>query len=181
MPRILSEAEVASLMAAARRVPQVGSLRAATITTLVGLLATTGLRIREALGLDVGDLDQRDRILTIRKGKFGKARALPLRGSTTQALVSCIDHPRRLKPTEMSTPLFVSSRGRLGYETARMAMRETCLTAGLPEPWPQPRDFRSEHAQDSTRLSPPMDDKICCDAALHLVIQTGQCTNMNTT
>ena len=146
LPRILSETEIASLMAAARRVPRVGSLRSATIATLIGLLATTGLRIREALNLDVGDLDRRDRILTISKGKFGKARALPLRESTTQALVCYISHPRRSKPTEISTPLFVSNRGRLGYETARMAIREVSLTAGLPEPWPRPRDFRHTFA-----------------------------------
>ena len=146
LPRILSEVEVVSLMRAARRVPRVGSLRSATITTLTGLLATTGVRIREALGLDVGDLDRRDQILTIRKGKFGKTRALPLRDSTTQALVLYIAHPRRRKPAKASTPLFVSNRGRLGYETARMALRSVCLAAELPEPWPQTRDFRHTFA-----------------------------------
>lgn len=146
LPRILTEAEITRLMAAARRVTRAGSLRSATITTLIGLLATTGLRIREALGLDVGDLGQRDRILTIRRGKFGKTRVLPLRDSTTQALVSYIAHSQRSKPVGASTPLFVSSRGRLGYETARGALRGVCLAAEIPEPWPQPRDFRHTFA-----------------------------------
>ncbi len=147
LPRILSEAEIVSLMAVARRVPRPGSLRSATVTTLIGLLATTGLRIREALALDIGDLDRRDRILTIRKGKFGKSRALPLRESTTRALVCYISHSQRSKQTDMSAPLFVSSRGRFGYETARGALREASLAAGLPEPWPRPHDLRHTFAQ----------------------------------
>ena len=146
LPRILTEDEIVRLMSAARRVPRARSLRSATITTLIGLLATTGLRIREALGLDVGDLDPRDRILTIRRGKFGKTRALPLRDSTTQALVSYTAHPRRSRPAGASSPLFVSNRGRLGYETARGALRGVCLAAEIPEPWPQPRDFRHTFA-----------------------------------
>ena len=145
-PRILSQAEIASLMTAARQVPRAGSLRSATITTLLGLLTTTGLRIGEALGLDLGDLDRRDRILTIRKGKFGKTRALPLRESTTRALVSYMAHPRRPKQTETSAPLLVSSRGRLSYSTAWDALREIYLAAGLSEPWPRPHDFRHTFA-----------------------------------
>ena len=78
-PRILSAIEIGSLLASARRLPPVDSLRPATTATLLGLLYTTGLRIGEALALDVGDLDRSDRILTVRKGKFGKSRALPLR------------------------------------------------------------------------------------------------------
>lgn len=144
-PRILTEAEITSLMAAARRSPAERS-RPETIPTLLGLLATTGVRIGEALALDVSDLDRRDRILTIRKGKFGKARALPLRDSTAQALVSYIDHPLRSKQRESSAPLFVSNRGRLPYSTTWDALQEACLAAGLLEPWPRLHDFRHTFA-----------------------------------
>ena len=61
-PRILSATEVRSILAAARRLPPVDSLRPATTATLLGLLYTTGMRIGEALALDVGDLDCGDRI-----------------------------------------------------------------------------------------------------------------------
>ena len=76
-PRILSVTEVRSILAAARRLPPVDSLRPATTATLLGLLYITGMRIGEALALDVGDLDCDGQILTVRKGKFGKSRALP--------------------------------------------------------------------------------------------------------
>ena len=144
-PRILSGAEIVDLMTAARRLPRAGSLRPATAATLLGLLATTGIRIGEALALNVGDLDHQDRILTIRKGKFGKIRVLPLRESTNQALISYIDHPRRSISTETSAPLFVS-RGRLSKSAAWEGFRESCIAAGLKEPWPRPHDLRHTFA-----------------------------------
>jgi integrase len=58
----------------------------ATYRVLVGLLAVTGMRIGEAIGLDCDDLDTGGGIVTIRKGKFGKARALPLHPTTVAKL-----------------------------------------------------------------------------------------------
>ena len=146
-PRILSSADVRDLMAAARRLPPAGSLRAQTTTTLIGLLYVTGLRIGEALGLDVGDLDRCDRILTVRKGKFGKSRALPLRESTARALIAYIDHPLRPVATHPSAPLFVSRlRRRLSDPTFRVAFQQVCRTAQLAEPWPRLHDFRHTFA-----------------------------------
>jgi integrase len=103
-PRILSVTEVRSILAAARRLPPVDSLRPATTATLLGLLYITGIRIGEALALNVGDLDCGDRILTVRKGKFGKSRALPLRESTVEALVRYVHHPLRPVGTDASAP-----------------------------------------------------------------------------
>ena len=146
-PCILSAAAVGEILAAARRLPPVNSLRPATTATLLGLLYTTGLRIGEALALDVGDLDRRDRILTVRKGKFGKSRALPLHKSTFEALTRYVDHPLRLVGTEASAALFVSGyRRRLSYPTVWTALQEACLAAGIPKPWPRPHDFRHTFA-----------------------------------
>ena len=54
-PYLYSDDEVAALMAAAGslRFP----LRTATYQTLIGLLAVTGMRVGEAIGLDRGDAD----------------------------------------------------------------------------------------------------------------------------
>jgi integrase len=146
-PRILSATEVGSLLASARRLPPVKGLRPATVATLLGLLYTTGIRIGEALALDVGDLDRSDRILTIRKGKFGKSRALPLRDSTVEALVRYVYHPLRPMGTEASSPLFVSCRRRrLSHPALESSLREACLTAELSKPWPRPHDFRHTFA-----------------------------------
>jgi len=55
-PFIYSDADVVALMDQARRsIPQ--PLRAATYETLIGLLASTGLRVGEAIRLDRHDID----------------------------------------------------------------------------------------------------------------------------
>lgn len=146
-PRILSLTEVGSLLAAARRLPPVDSLRPATMATLFGLLYTTGLRIGEALALDVGDLDCRDGLLTVRRGKFGKSRTLPLHKSAIEAMIRYVRHPLRPVSTAESAPLFVAlSRRRLAYPTAATALYSACHTAETPRPWPRPHDFRHTFA-----------------------------------
>lgn len=146
-PRILSLAEVRSILAAARQLPPVDGLRPVTSVALLGLLYTTGMRVGEALALNIGDLDWHDRILTIRKGKFGKSRALPLRESTTEALLAYIKHPLRPVSRDAAAPLFVSClRRRLSEPTAGTTVRAACLAAGFSEPLPRPHDFRHSFA-----------------------------------
>lgn len=146
-PRILSATEVRSILAAARRLPPVNSLRPATTATLLGLLYATGVRIGEALALDVGDLDCGDRILTVRKGKFGKSRALPLRDSTVEALIRYVHHPLRPMGRDVATPLFVSCRRRrLSYPAVSEALYKSCLAARISKPLPRPHDFRHTFA-----------------------------------
>jgi integrase len=146
-PRIVSATEVGSILAAAQRLPPVNSLRSATMETLLGLLYTTGVRIGEALALDVGDLDRRDRILTVRKGKFGKSRALPLRESVVEALASYVDHPLRPVGTDAAAPIFISGRRRrLSHRAALSAARIVYLQAGIADPQPRLHDFRHTFA-----------------------------------
>ena len=85
-PHIYSEQEVEELMSAARRLGPPTSIRGVLYETLFGLLASTGLRVSEALALRLADVDLQQGVLTIRRTKFGKSRALPLHPSTTQAL-----------------------------------------------------------------------------------------------
>ena len=85
-PHIYSAPEVDELMAAARRLGPPGSIRGLLYETLFGLLASTGLRVSEALALRLADVDLAQGLLTIQRTKFGKSRAVPLHPTTTQAL-----------------------------------------------------------------------------------------------
>ncbi len=146
-PRIVTLPENQSLLAAARQLHWQSTLRPATAATLLGLLYTTGIRIAEALALDIGDLDPKDRILTIREGKFGKSRALPLRESTVEACVRYVEHPLRPLGTQASAPVFVSGhRRRLSDSSVRPAIDSACRIAGIAKPWPRPHDFRHTFA-----------------------------------
>lgn len=146
-PRILQPPEIQALLAAARRLRPPSRLRSATTASLLGLLAVSGLRIGEALALDVGDFDPREGLLTVRQGKFGKSRLLPLRSSTVDALKRYLRDPRRPVGTGADAPFFVSGeRRRLHQATVWSAWRQVCQSSGLSEPWPRLHDFRHSFA-----------------------------------
>jgi integrase/recombinase XerD len=130
-PFIYTDTDVLAMIEQARVViPQ--PLRSATYQTLIGLLATTGLRVGEALRLDRGDLDRAEGVLRVRVSKFGKSRLVPLQASTVDALER-YDHTRQRLLAEPSTEaLFVSLRGtRVIYETVWPAHRMLCQLAGV--------------------------------------------------
>ena len=60
--------------------------RAATHQALFGLLAASGMRLGEAIGLCRGDVDLGAGVITIRHAKFDRERLVPLHPSTTAAL-----------------------------------------------------------------------------------------------
>ena len=93
------------------------ALRAATYHTLIGLLATTGLRVGEAIRLDRADIDWSDGVLLIRESKFGKSRQVPVHFTTLGALAVYAAQRDTLQPSLQQPSFFVSSRGtRLCYQ-----------------------------------------------------------------
>ena len=130
-PFIYSDADVLALIEQARTViPQ--PLRSATYQTLIGLLATTGLRVGEALRLDRGDLDRSDGLLRIRVSKFGKSRLVPLQASAVDALERYDRTRQQLLPDPSTDSLFVSLRGtRVIYECVWPTHRLLCERAGV--------------------------------------------------
>jgi integrase/recombinase XerD len=87
-PYIYSEEEIGKIIATAATLPSVYGLRGLTFSILFGLIAMTGLRISEALGLDVEDVDLDLGVLTVRRGKSGKARLVPMHKSITSRLAA---------------------------------------------------------------------------------------------
>ena len=85
-PHIYSPDEVRQLLAAARELGPSPGLRGLVYETLFGLIASCGLRLSEALSLNIGDVDLRRGVLTIRRTKFAKSRQVPLHPSTAKAL-----------------------------------------------------------------------------------------------
>jgi integrase len=96
-------------MAAARKLPH--PLKAATVETLIGLLAVTGLRVSEVIGLDRDDVDCVDGLLVVRNSKFGKSREVILHASTVQTLKTYARQRDRLCPNPKTPSFFVSAWG----------------------------------------------------------------------
>lgn len=111
-PHIYREEEIVELMTTARQIGPRGSLRPATFETLFGLMASTGLRISEAIHLRDADVDLRSGILIVRQTKFAKSRQLPLHPSTVEALARYRRQRKRHVSTTADTPFFIGSRGR---------------------------------------------------------------------
>jgi integrase len=111
-PYIYADEEVGRLMDQAVGLPSRSGLRARTHSTLIGLLAATGLRPGEALALDEADVDLVNGILAIRETKFGKSRFVPLHESTRRALSEYAECRDRLGPQRLTRAFFVSERGK---------------------------------------------------------------------
>jgi integrase len=125
-----SDEDLRSLMAASQQISVRHPLRGRTLATVIGLLASTGLRSGEALRLDRSDVDLANGVLQIRKTKFRKDRLVPVHVSTLTALQGYVG-PRDLAfPTPKPPAFFVSTRGTrlsssgLYYGFARRARHE---------------------------------------------------------
>jgi len=110
-PHIYSEAEIAALLVAARRLSPSDGLRAATYETLFGLISSAGLRVSEAINLADSDADLDGGVLTIQQTKFGKSRMVPLHPSVIGPLAAYRALRRQQVPPKPKMTFFVGSRG----------------------------------------------------------------------
>ena len=111
-PHIYHQEEIVELLAAARKLGPRGSLRPATYEALFGLMASSGLRVSEAIHLRDADVDLKRGMLTVRQTKFAKSRQLPMHPSTVEAMVRYRRERVQHVPPTPETPFLVSSRGR---------------------------------------------------------------------
>jgi len=116
-PHIYTEQEIIDLLAAAHNLGSfIPGLRGATYATLFGLIASTGLRVSEALHLLDTDVDLKSAMLTIRKTKFAKSRQVPMHPTTVEALRQYRTQRNLYIEVSGETPFFIGTRGRrLGH------------------------------------------------------------------
>lgn len=127
-PRVYTATEIDQLLAAAAELPSSDTLTPHTYRTLIGLLAATGLRISEALALQIGDLSGDG--LLIRKTKFQKTRLVPLHETARAGLEQYLRHPAR--PPSRTPWVFLSDRGRpLRYRDVHPVFRRLVVRARL--------------------------------------------------
>jgi len=148
-PWILTDRQVRDLMEAARRTCR-GTLQPLAYSTLLGVLACTGLRIAEALALNISDVHQSPPALLVRRGKFSKQRWVPLSGSAHRALQAYLRLRLRIPPRHGEAPLWLDSqRRRFRYKQVYAAYRRLlarCGIRGLTGPGPCLHDLRHRFA-----------------------------------
>jgi integrase/recombinase XerD len=121
-PYLFSADELCRLLAAAGRLGPSGSLRPHTIRALLGLMASTGLRPREAINLLVTDvnLESDPPRLLIRKTKFRKSRWVPLHPTSANQLSQYSALREQLHYAGLSEVFFISATGKkLDYSALR--------------------------------------------------------------
>lgn len=131
IPYLYTDRQIQILIEQAAPTPHRSVLKAATYSTLIGLLACTGMRIGEAIGADWDDLAEG--VLTIADTKFGKTRLVPLHPTAVQALIGYRQILRReLKHTLDTGALFVSTAGtRLLYKNVHFHFHRLTDEAGI--------------------------------------------------
>lgn len=144
----IASTEVCDLMRAAEKLPPKGGIRGTCMRFLIGLLYATGLRISEAIGLNLDDIDREHNTLFIHRGKFRKDRLVAISPSTWNALNEWLHQRSFYAGNASSDPLFISAPNkRLGYQQAKRAFRKLCNQCGLQDqPPPRLHDLRHNYA-----------------------------------
>jgi len=114
-PYLFSSEEIARLLKAASALGPRGSLRPHTYETILGLMASTGIRVGEAIRLKNCDvqLEMEPPVLRIRETKFGKHRVVVLHPTTAKQLTQYVQLRRRLGYGRRTDAFFVSEQGGL--------------------------------------------------------------------
>ena len=119
---------------------------AASYATIIGLLASTGMRVSEALNLDDSDVDGTRGLIIVRGAKFNKTREVPVHATTLAALSAFIRRRNRLRINTRTSSLFVSTTGaRIQYSRFGVVFRRLLRAANIQQQ-PSPRIHDLRHA-----------------------------------
>jgi integrase/recombinase XerD len=144
-PVIFTDGDIARLVAAARALNP--PLRAATFEALLGLIAATGMRLGEAIGLERAGADLEAGLLTIVSTKSGRDRLVPLHPTVTSTLADYARRRDQLCPAPFTSRFFVSSAGRpVCARLADLAFAQLTERLGLRAEGRQPRIHDLRHS-----------------------------------
>jgi integrase len=133
-PFLFRTGQLHALIRAAQEAGPPGALRPHTLSTLIGLLASTGLRVGEALRLTMADvaIDCEPPFLHIRETKFHKSRLVPLHASTADQFRRYQTLRRHLRYDALSDVFFVSEKGQsLNYAALARWFTTRCQQLGM--------------------------------------------------
>jgi len=133
VPHIYSRDELAQLLRlASARYMRCPRVEPKVIHTLIVLMYGAALRISEAVGLDIADVDLEQRQIRVRNTKFYKTRIVPLGRNVTEVLARYMADRNRHHSTAPMAPLFLYRKGqRLSTNAAQAHFRHLCRQAGF--------------------------------------------------
>ena len=134
LPYLYSSEEIAALMKEASYLGPKDSLRPYTYVALIGLLASSGLRVGEALRLKVEEvrLSCSHPHLQVVETKFRKSRLVPLHPSSADRIAQYAAQRKHLGYDALSDAFFVSEKGdHLSYRACRNTFSGLAYRAGI--------------------------------------------------
>lgn len=111
-PYIFTDEDLARLLARVAEFRQRHPVSNQAFHAMLGLAASSGLRLREVLGLDLSDVDLETGILVVRRTKFDKDRLVPVHATTLDVLRAYAAMRDQIPGATAETAFFLSSRGR---------------------------------------------------------------------
>jgi integrase len=150
-PFLYSQEQVEQLLGCALALKPTDGLRRWTYHCLLGLLCVTGMRIGEAIRLQLDDVNLQEGLLTLRGTKFGKSRLVPIHPSTQEVLAQYRARRERGAAGATSGSFFINSRGHhldIGdiHRTFYALSRQVGLRAVDASHGPRLHDFRHRFA-----------------------------------
>ncbi len=150
-PYVYSDAEINALLAAALALPPADGLRRWTYHCFFGLLAVTGMRLSEVIGLQRDDVDLEAGVLTVRQSKFGKSRLVPLHPTACAMLRSYSERRDAHLGSRCGPHFFAGERGaRLWQPSIHRVFVQLSRQIGLrrlgDRTGPRVHDFRHRFA-----------------------------------
>ena len=144
-PYLWSQEEIVALLAGMRDLRP--ELRAATFETFLGLIAVTGMRRGEAIGLTRQDVNLSDGVLMVRRGKFDRDRLIPLHPTTTAALADYAELRDRLCPSPQVAAFFITPAGTaLPTSSVEETFRDVTTRIGVRTATAHPRIHDLRHS-----------------------------------
>ncbi|HWV15307.1 MAG TPA: tyrosine recombinase XerC [Cellvibrio sp.] len=139
-------------------------------SAMLELIYSSGLRLAEAVGLDITDIDLRDALVTV-TGKGNKTRLLPI-GRQALAAIKAWLPQRNLWLKEDSPALFITQRGaRITPRAVQLRMQQLSIRQGMDAPV-HPHMLR--HSFASHMLESSGDLRLVQDMLGHANISTTQ-------
>ena len=171
LPKVLSEADVDRLLAAAHAIEGPAGVR---LTAMMELLYATGLRVSELVGLPLNAVTGERQILLV-TGKGNKERLVPITGEARAAIDAYLDVRLTFMPEGAESRFLFPSRGKEGHVTRRrfaQMLGDLALQAGLDPRHVSPHVLR--HAFASHLLANGADLRLVQQMLGHADISTTQ-------
>jgi site-specific recombinase XerD len=119
LPGVLGVIEIVALL---------GAMQTPLYRMVAMVMYATGLRVSEAVALQVGDIDAARGVIRVRRGKGGKAREVML---SPKLLTALRTYWRAARPPLPHLFVTASTGAVVSPQAVRTAMRQACIDAGL--------------------------------------------------